>query len=169
MVSKASRRILIAAAAVALAAAAAFLLISVPVLRVTRAESGEELWRVVVWNGAQIDLNYTNSLFDAPTTERFVVTGGLLRLVEISTTKQAVLEYLVLEPPYETRGDRVVSKRRGPMFGELIIRIGQTGQQRMVAGGQELPLFRVGTGEAVRARIVQTPRVLTFIRRPAAP
>ena len=154
---------------VALAAAAAFLLISVPVLRVTHAGTGEVLWRVVVWNGAQIDLNYTNSLFDAPTTERFVVTGGLLRLAEISTTKQAVLEYLVLEPPYETRGDRLVSKRRGPMFEELTIRIGQTGQQRLVVGGQELRLYRVGTGEAVRVRIVQTPRFLTLIRRPTAP
>jgi hypothetical protein len=167
--SKASRPLIIAAAVVALAAAAAFLLTSVPVLRVTRAETGEVLWRVVVWNGAQVDLNYTNSLFDAPTTERFIVTGGLLRLAEISSTKQAVLEYLVLEPPYESRGDRLVSKRRGPMFEDLTIRIGQAGQQRMVVGGRELPLYEVGTGEALRARIVQMPRVLTLIRRPPAP
>lgn len=138
-------------------------------LRVTRDESGEVLWRTVVWNGARVDLNYTNSLFDAPTTERFVVTGGLFRLEEISTTKQAVFEYLVLEPPYETRGDRLVSKRRGPMFDELTIRIGQAGQQRLVVGGRELPLYRVGTGEAVRVRIVQTPRLLTLIGRPTAP
>lgn len=155
----------IAAAVVALAALATVLLASVPVLRVTHAETGELLWEMVVRNGAHVDLDYTNSIFNAPTTERFVVMGGLLRLTEISTTKQAVLEYLVLEPPYEKRGDRLVSRRRGPMFQELTIRIGQTGQQRLVVGGRELPLYQVGTGGSVRVRLIQTPRIVTLIRR----
>jgi hypothetical protein len=156
--------VVVIAATVALAAGAAFLLTSVSVLRVTHAETGEVLWDLVVQDGTQVDLDYTNSLFDAPTTERFVVTGGLLRLTEISTTKQAVLEYLVLEPPYETRGDRLVSKRRGPMFQDLAIRIGQAGQQRLVVGHRELPLYQVGTGESVRVRIVQRPRIVALIR-----
>jgi hypothetical protein len=152
-------------AAAAAVAAAAYMFLPVPELRVARPESGEIVWRIPVANGAQIDLNYVNSLYDAPTTERFVITGGQLRLIEINSTKRAVLEYLALEPPYEERGDRVVSKRRGPLFNELTLRIGQTGQQRLVAGGRELPLFEVGTGEAVVVRVSRGPRVLALLRR----
>jgi hypothetical protein len=127
-------------------------------------ETGDVLWRVAVHNGAHVDLNYTNSLYDAPTTERFIVTGGLLRLAEISSTKRAVLEYLVLEPPYEERDDRFVSKRRGPFFADLTIRIGQTGQQRLVAGGRELPLYEIGTGDAVRVSVGRAPRLLALLQ-----
>jgi hypothetical protein len=163
--SKGSRGLALVVAAVAAAAAATFLLLPVPVLRVTEADTGRLLWRVVVANGSQVDLDYTNSLFDAPTTERFIVTGGLLRLAEISSTKQAVLEYLVLEPPYEERGGRFVSRRRGPLFADLTIRIGQTGQQRLVAGGREIPLYEVGTGGAVRVAVTETPRLIALVRR----
>ncbi len=165
MASRASRRVVLLAAAAATAAAAAYLLVPVPIIRIAHGGTGKVLWRVAVYDGAQVDLNYTNSLFDAPTTERFVVTGGLLRLTEISSTREAVLEYLVLEPPYEQRGDRVVSRRRGPFLSELTIRIGQTGQQRLVAGGRELPLYEVGTGEAVRITVSRVPRLALLVRR----
>ncbi|MDR7419751.1 MAG: hypothetical protein QN178_12675 [Armatimonadota bacterium] len=152
-------------AAVAAAAAATFLLLPVPVLRVTHVETGSILWRVPVAAGAYVDLNYTNSLFNAPTTERFVVTGGLLRLIEISSTKQAVLEYLALEPPYEERDGRFVSRRRGPLFNDITVRIGQTGQQRLVAGGREIPLYEVGTGQAVRVAVARAPRFIALMQR----
>ncbi|MDR7522605.1 MAG: hypothetical protein QN168_09100 [Armatimonadota bacterium] len=157
------------AAAAALAAAAAILLLPVSVVEVAHAGTGRLLWRVPVSDGDTVDLNYTNSLFNAPTTERFVVTGGLLRLVEISSTQQAVLEYLILEPPYQRRGSRVVSERRGPSFKELTIRIGQTGQQRLVFGTLEVPLYRVGTGEAVRVRMARMPRARVYLNRPQSP
>ena len=157
------------AAAVAVAAGAALLLIPVGVLDITHEGTGRLLWRLTVGSGSRIDLNYTNSLFDAPTTERFIVTNGLLRLTEISSTKQAVLEYLVLEPPYEQRDGRFVSKRRGPSFAELVIRIGQTGQQYLVVDGREVPLYRVGTGEAVRLRMSRMPRAQALLSRPQSP
>jgi hypothetical protein len=137
----------------------------VPELQVARPQGGEIVWRVPVADGAVVDLNYVNSLYDAPTTERFVVAGSQLRLTEISSTKRAVLEYLVLEPPYEERDDRVVSRRRGPVFNDLTVRIGLTGQQRLVVGGREWPLYEVGTGEAVVLRVARTPRLLAFLRR----
>lgn len=157
------------AAAVALAAGAALLLIPVGVLDITHEGTGRLLWRLTVGSGSRVDLNYTNSLFDAPTTERFIVTNGLLRLTEISSTKQAVLEYLVLEPPYEQRDGRFVSKRRGPSFAEFVIRIGQTGQQYLVVDGREVPLYRVGTGEAVRLRMSRMPRAQALLSRPQSP
>lgn len=164
MASRAFRRFVLLAAAVAAATAAAYLLIPVPLIRIAHGDTGRVLWRVAVYNGAQVDLNYTNSLFDAPTTERFIVTGGLLRLIEISSTREAVLEYLVLEPPYEQRDGRFISKRRGPFFSELTVRIGQTGQQRLVAGGRELPLYEIGAGEALRITVSRAPRLALLIR-----
>ncbi|MDR7548532.1 MAG: hypothetical protein QN131_01165, partial [Armatimonadota bacterium] len=74
------------AAAVALAAAAAILLLPVSVVEITHAGTGRLLWRVPVSEGDRVDLDYVNSLFDAPTTERFIITGGLLRRVVISST-----------------------------------------------------------------------------------
>ncbi len=152
-----------------MAAAAAALLIPVPVLRVTNAATGDLLWQVPVANGGEVRLDYINSLFDAPTTEHFVVTGGLLRLTEISSTSQAVLEYLVLEPPYEERDGRFVSRRQGPMFEDLTIRIGQTGQQRLLIGRRTLPLYELGVGEAVRVRVTRMPRLIALVQRPGAP
>lgn len=160
-----SRKPLWVAAAAALAATAAYALLPVPVLLVTAPDDPQPLWRVVMREGATVDLNYTNSLFNASTTERFVVTGNFLRLVEINSTQRAVLEYLALDPPYETRDGRVVSKRRGPLFAELTIRIGQTGQQSLVIDGRELPLYQVGTGEAVRVAVTRVPRLRLLARR----
>lgn len=156
-------------AAVALAAAAAPLLAPISTLDVTHGGNGRLLWRVPVTNGTRIDLAYTNSLYNAPTTERFVIAGRLLRLEEISSTREAVLEYLALAPPYESRNGRLVSKRPGPSFAELTIRIGQTGQQRLVIEDQEVPLYRVGAGEAVRVRVSRAPRVMTLLRRRGRP
>ena len=157
------------AAAVALAAGATLLSLPVRILDITHEGTGRLLWRLAVGKGSRIDLNYTNSLFDAPTTERLIVTSGLLRLTEISSTKQAVLEYLVLEPPYEQHDGRFVSKRRGPSFAELILRIGQTGQQLLVVDGREVPLYRVGTGEAVRLQMSRMPRAQVWLTRPQSP
>jgi hypothetical protein len=136
---------------------------------VTDAAGGALLWQVTLAGGAEVRLDYINSLFNAPTTERFVVAGGLLRLTEISSTSQAVLEHLVLEPPYEERDGRFISRRQGPMFEDLTIRIGQTGQQRLVVGRRELPLYQLGVGEAVRVSVTRMPRLVALVQRQDAP
>ncbi len=155
--------------ATALAVAVALLLAPVHSLEVTEVHTGRLLWRVPAEIGSTVDLEYTNSIFGAPTTERFEVSGRGLRLVEISSTKEAVLQYLALDPPYQSRDGRLVSRRHGPTVGELTIRIGQTGQQRLMAGSREIPLYRVGTGEAVRLTISRMPRVLVVIGQPRPP
>lgn len=150
-------------------AAAALLLTPVTVLQVTHDGTGRLLWRVPVGGGSRIDLNYTNSLFNAPTTDRFVIEGGALRLVEINSTKEAVLEHAGLAGPYETRAGRFAARRPGPTLTELTIRIGQTGQQRLVVAGREIPLYRIGVGEAVRVSVSRIPRALVLMQRPQAP
>jgi hypothetical protein len=148
-----------AAAAVVIAAVAWFIM-PVQALRVRHAADGRILWRVRVHNGSLVDLNYTNSIYNAATTERFSVYNGHLRPLETSSDKQAVLEYLALDPPYERRGGRVVAKGRNILFAELPIRIGQTGQQRLEVAGRVIPLYEVGTGESVRVAVARVPRLI---------
>ncbi len=153
----------------AVAAALALLLIPVGVLTVTHEGTGRLLWRVIVGGGSQIELRYINSRYDAPTFQRYVVADGLLRLTEISSTSESVLEFLVLERPYEQRGGQFVSKRHGPSFEQLIFRIGQTEQQTLFVDGRELPLHRIGSGEAVRVTLSRMPRALALLQRPQPP
>ncbi|MGQ0548226.1 MAG: hypothetical protein ACT4PY_00945 [Armatimonadota bacterium] len=141
------------------------LLAPFPVLDIRHDDTGRLLWRVPVRDRLRVDLDYTNSLFYAPSTDRFVVDGLRLRLVEISSTREAVLLHAGLGGPFEKRADRFVAKRPGPVLAELTIRIGQTGRQRLVVGGHRIPIWRVGVGEAVRLRVARVPRVLALIGR----
>lgn len=162
--SKASRGFALVAAAAVGTAAAVSLLLPVPVVVVTATASGRPLWHAPTRPGAVVDLEYTNSIYRAPVTERFVITGALLRLAEVTTTSEAVLHYLAIEPPYARRGDRLVAKRPGPMFAELTIRIGQTGRQRLVVDGRTIPIYEVGVGEAVRVTVTRVPRLRALAR-----
>lgn len=157
------------AAAVTVATAAALAFSPTTVLDVTHDRTARLLWRVPGRAGSTVDLNYTNSLFNAPTTDRFVIDGGRLRLVEISSTKEAVLEHAGLAGPHKMRDGRFVAERPGPVLGELTIRIGQTGQQRLVVDGREMPLYRVGVGEAVKVKVTRVPRALALAEKPQAP
>ncbi len=152
-----------------MATAAALAFAPVTVLDVIHDGTGRLLWRVPVRAGATVDLDYTNSLFNAPTTDRFVIDGGRLRLVEISSTKEAVLEHAGLAGPHRMRDGRFVAERPGPVLAELTIRIGQTGQQRLVVDGRDVPLYRVGVGEAVQLKVARIPRALRLVQKPQAP
>jgi len=167
--SKVSRRVKIWAAVVAGAAAAALLSAPIRVLEITHESTGRLLWRVPVRSGATVDLHYTNSIYNAPTSERFTVHGESLRLVEVSSTKEAVLEYMRLESSYERREGWYVARVGGPTLATFTTRIGQTGQQRLVVQGLEIPLYRIGTGEAATVTITRTPWFVTLVHRPAPP
>lgn len=134
------------------------------VLDVTHVETGRLLWRVAVRDGSLVDLSYTNSIFNAPTTERFAVEGRSLRLTEVLTTSEAVFEYLRVDPPYEQRVGLLVARIRGPAIEALTTRIGQTGQQRLTVDGVEFPLFRIGVGEAARLTLRQVPRAALWVQ-----
>lgn len=150
--------------AAAVAAAAFLAALPVPVLDVTHVETGRLLWRVGVRDGSRVDLAYTNSIFNAPTTERFTVEGGSLRLTEVLTTSEAVFEYLRLDPPYERREGLLVARIRGPAIEALTTRIGQTGQQRLIVDGAGFPLFRIGVGQAARLTLRRVPRATLWVQ-----
>lgn len=152
-----------------MATAAVFLLLPQTALDVRDGTTRRLLWRVPAREGSTVDLDYTNSLFNAPTTDRFVVQRTALRLVEISSTKEAVLEHAGLSGPHKVRDGRFVAERPGPVLAELTIRIGQTGQQRLVVDGRDVPLYRIGVGEALHIRVARIPRVLTLVETPRPP
>lgn len=152
-----------AAAAALLAAALAAGLTPVSVLEVVHEDSGRLLWRTTVRPGSRVSLHYVNSLYHAPTAEQFVVDGQTLRLVEVATTAEAVMEYLRLDPPYRTRGGWLAADTSGPTLAALVTRIGDTGRQWLEVGGRTVPLHRVGVGEAVRIRVVRRPWVVAHL------
>ncbi len=139
------------------------------VLDVTLADSGRLAWRLRVRVGSVVDLDYVNSIYNAPTTERFAVTERALRLVEISSTSEAVLDYLAQDPPYAARDGRLVSKSRGPELTDLVVRIGRTGQQRLRVDGRPIPLNRAGVGEALRLEVRRIPRARQMLERTVPP
>lgn len=151
------------------AAAAALLSAPVRVLQVRHEGSGRVLWRVPVHTGSTVELHYTNSIYNAPTTERFAVLGETLRLVEVSTTREAVLEYMRIESPYERRDGRFVARVEGPTLVTFTTRIGQTGQQRLAVNGAEIPLYRIGVGEAATVALARLPRLLILAPRLPVP
>ncbi|MBM3470944.1 MAG: hypothetical protein FJX73_09150 [Armatimonadetes bacterium] len=146
------------------AAGAAWMMLPEPALEVTHVGSGRLLWRVALREGSRVNLSYTNSIHNAPTTELFVAEGGRLRLVEVATTREAVLEYLRLDPPYEARAGLLVAKTRGPALEGFTTRIGQTGQQRLTVDGAEFPLFSIGVGEAARLTLRRVPRAILWVQ-----
>jgi uncharacterized protein (UPF0248 family) len=150
-------------------AAAALLSAPVRVLEVRHVGDGRLLWRVPVHAGSTVELHYTNSIYNAATSERFAVHGEALRLMEVSSTKEAVLEYMRLDSAYEQREGRYVARVGGPTLASFTTRIGQTGQQRLAVEGAEIPLHRIGVGEAATVALTRLPRLLVLWQRPSAP
>lgn len=161
MASKASSLTVIAAAVVATVAALS--VFPVAAVDVRHAGTGRLLWRVPVEPRSQIKLEYTHSLYNAPTAERFEPAARGLRLVEVSSTSEAVLEHLRLSPPYERRDGWIVARPDGSIHPRLTLRIGQTGQQKLRVDGRELPLYQAGTGEAVEIALQRLPRVVLWL------
>jgi len=130
-------------------------------------EAGAALWRVPVTEGTQIVLHYTNSIFLAPTWERFEVRGGRLHLLDVSSTREAVLEYNRLAPPYRHDGARLKAPVAGVVLDVLPLRVGARGRPVLQVGRTELPLYRAGAGTGLRVTIRREPRLLAWLGRRA--
>jgi hypothetical protein len=133
-----------------IAAALGFVAAGTPAyqLVITR-EDGHVMWRVPVRPGTPLVLAYTNSIYNAPTEERLIVTDSGLRLTEVRSTSEAVLQYNALPPPYVRQGAYVVAAADTALPAVLPLRIGQTGRQRLIVGDRTLPIFAAGTGTRV--------------------
>lgn len=144
-------------AVVALALFAGLLAVSAAgssyVLTVT-GEDGQRLWSLPVRSGDEVVLAYTNSIYLAPTEERLVVSRTGFTLTDVHSTSEAVLAYNSLDPPFSRRG-AFYSARASAHLAELVLRIGRFGQQRLIVGGQELPLYEAGEGAQLRVSVVR--------------
>jgi len=128
-------------------------------------ETGAVRWRVPVADGAEVVLRYTNSVYLAPTWERFVVRGGRLHLRDISSTREAVLEYNRLAPPYQVAGGRVTAPVSGIVLDGYTLRVGARGHPILRVGSAVLPLYQAGEGAGLRVAIRRAPRLFTWLKR----
>lgn len=114
------------------------------------AEDGSTLWTRPVREGSPVILQYTNSLYLAPTEEHFIVRRGGFALREVWSTSDAVLSYNSLPAPYQRRGHYFVSSV-AVFVPAIVTRIGPVGRQTLRIGDEELPIYQAGT--AVRVTI----------------
>lgn len=143
---------LVVLAAVGVAAAA---VAPSPQLLVT-GDDGQVLWRLPVRSGTQVTLAYVNSIYNAPTEERFTLTADGFTLTSVRSTSEAVLAYNTLPGPYARDGSYFAAAAGG-RFPTLTLRIGQTGRQRLIADGTTLPLYAAGVGARLRLAVVRSP------------
>lgn len=121
-------------------------------------------WHLPVRPGTQIALAYVNSLYNAPTEDRFIVTTTGFELTEVRSTSDAVLDSNGLPAPYGRDGLYFVSRIRRPI-PFFTIRIGPVGRQRLVVGNSDVPLYTVGTGNAVTVVLRREPLLMRIARR----
>ena len=125
-------------------------------------ETGAARWRVQVAEGTPVVLQYTNSIYLAPTWERFVVRGSRLYLLDVSSTREAVLEYHRFAGPYHREGPRVTAPVSGLVLDLLPLRIGEGGRPLLRVGRTVLPLYEAGVGAGLRVAIRREPRLLRW-------
>lgn len=126
-------------------------------------ETGAVRWRVQVAEGTPVVLQYTNSIHLAPTWEQFVVRGGRLCLLDVSSTREAVLEYYRFAGPYRREGPRVIAPVSGLVLDLLPLRIGERGRPVLQVGRTVLPLYEAGVGTGLRVAIRREPRLLRWL------
>lgn len=126
-------------------------------------EAGAVRWRVPVSDGSEVVLHYTNSIYLAPTWERFTVRGGRLHLKEVSSTREAVLEYHRLAPPYQRDGSTVKARTSGVVLEVLPLRVGERGHPVLQVGRIEVPLYLAGVGAGLRVTIRREARLQRWL------
>ncbi len=127
--------------------------------------TGAARWRAPTAEGATVTLQYTNSIYLAPTWERFIVRQSRLQLLDVSSASEAVLEYNRLAPPYRVEGGRVVASVSGVVLDEFTLRIGARGRPTLQVGARTLPLYEAGEGEELHIAVRRAPRFLVWLGR----
>ena len=121
------------------------------VLTVT-GDDGRRWWSLPVAPGDAVVLAYTNSIYLAPTEERFILRPEGFVLTDVASTSEAVLAYNGLAAPYSRRG-AFYSAPVSARMPALVLRIGHTGRQRLLVDGRVLPLFAAGEGARLRVAV----------------
>ena len=87
------------------------------------------------------DLSFTNSIYLAPTVEKFHVTGSEIRLDEIQTRSWGVVEYYGLPGVLKEENGELSLQKIGFHQPRLRLRIGFIGKQKLVWNGKTYPLY----------------------------
>ena len=119
---------------------------------VVTAEDGQTLWTLPVRPGTPVVLMYVNSIYRAPTEEFFTLKPAGFMLTKIRSMSEAVLAYNALPAPYRREGAFLASPAHA-YLPILVLRIGHTGQQRLLVGGKEIPVYDVGEGAQVTVAV----------------
>jgi len=125
-------------------------------------EFGAALWRRPAAEGSVVVLRYTNSIYLAPVYERFEVRAGGLRLIEVGSTSEAVLEYNRHPGPYRRSGAWLIAPISGVTLDVLALRVGERGQPTLEVDGATLPLYQAGTGTGLRISVRRGARLLSW-------
>jgi len=150
-------------AGIALVAAVLLAAAAIPSYHLTVTSGGARLWTLPISPGTPVTLAYTNSIYRAPTEERFAATARGFSLRAVRSTSEAVLAYNGLEAPYRRHGIwyETPASRTLP---SLTVRIGRTGRQHLIVAGRMLPLYDAGEGARVQIDIERAPRAVAALR-----
>ncbi|MDD3471858.1 MAG: hypothetical protein PHS86_03660 [Syntrophaceae bacterium] len=97
---------------------------------------------ILVRDGDTFDHEYTHSMYQAPVTERFVITGGRLKLIKVDSPCVAVLEYFGLNGPEVGHMNL--------LFDSFTTPSASIGSHRLKIRGQD---FNPPTGEGLEGKI----------------
>lgn len=119
-------------------------------LRITHGQSGQELLLLPFIQRHPFDLQFINSIYSAPTREKFEVDDSAIRLCEIVTSHWGVVEYYnspgVLREENGQIHIRDIQLRRP----QLRLAIGFVGKQELLWEGKSYPLYQwVQPGEVL--------------------
>ncbi len=111
---------------------------------VVRGEDGRPMTREGLPDSGRFEIEYVHSYYRTPTVERFVADReGSFRLVGISSTSDAVLDYYAVPGRKSTDGlwsslrlDQEQSFEELPLIGTA------KGRKTLVVSGERSPLFR---------------------------
>jgi hypothetical protein len=133
----------------------------VTVLELENASRGRTL-RAAVGDGEPFSVVYHHSMYDAPVTEDFVVTGGRIVLEAVSSPSAAVREYFGLLGA----GER---QRVTRSMDDVVFRVAAGVPQRLLVRGATRSFLEVGDhGDRLVLRAARAPAILRWLMDPFA-
>ncbi len=143
-----------------------FLILLVFVLNPTfvlemRTSDGARVWCGTVERGDDVLYLSVNSIYKVPVQERLrVQDDGALAITEVISTPDVVYYYGIESfTPLDNGMVRAVPREL--VYREVRIKIGRSGQQFLVVGGNRIALYElIAEGQALTLSIDQVPRLI---------
>lgn len=126
-----------------------------------RTSDGARVWCGIVERGDDILYLSVNSIYKVPVQERLrVQDDGALAITEVISTPDVVYYYGIESfTPLDNGMVRAVPRELN--YREVRIKIGRSGQQFLVVGGNRIALYElIAEGQALTLSIDQVPRLI---------